>query len=134
MVDPAIVKEWFSKADEDFQFAEVNLKEGRNFFPQICFHFQQAAEKYLKSLIIARELKFSKIHDLEHLLEACLQNEEQLKKIKDECAFLDGFYVDTRYPVHWPVNYTRKEAEKAHKAALKIRNLLIDLVIEKLKH
>lgn len=72
MVDPAIVKEWFSKADEDFKFAEVNLKEGRNYFPQICFHFQQAAEKYLKSFIIAHELKFSKIHDLENSLKhAC---------------------------------------------------------------
>lgn len=134
MVDPAIVKEWFSKADEDFQFAEVNLKEGRNFFPQICFHFQQAAEKYLKSFIIARELKFSKIHDLEQLLEECLKNEEQLEKIKDECAFLDGFYVDTRYPVHWPAHYTRNEAEKAHDAASRIRELIMGLIVEILKH
>jgi HEPN domain-containing protein len=79
-------------------------------------------------------LKFSKIHDLEQLLEACLQNEEQLKKIKDECAFLDGFYVDTRYPVHWPVHYTRNEAEKAHDAALKIRELVKNLLDKILKH
>ncbi len=29
MVDPKIVEEWISKADEDFEFASVNLKERR---------------------------------------------------------------------------------------------------------
>jgi HEPN domain-containing protein len=129
MVDPAIAREWFSKADEDFRFAEVNLMEGRNFFPQICFHFQQAAEKYLKSFIIARELKFSKVHDLEQLLDACLQIEKQFENIKEDCSFLDGFYVDTRYPVHWPVHYTQKEAEKAHDAAIRIRELVMKLLL-----
>ena len=27
MVDPKVVSEWISKADEDFDFASVNLKE-----------------------------------------------------------------------------------------------------------
>jgi hypothetical protein len=51
MVDPVIVKEWIAKAEEDYRFAEVNLREERDFFPQICFHFQQAAEKFLKAFI-----------------------------------------------------------------------------------
>ena len=49
MVDQGIVKEWVSKADEDFYFARVNLEEKKRFFAQICFHFHQAAEKYLKA-------------------------------------------------------------------------------------
>ena len=48
----------------DFEFARVNFEEGKPFFAQICFHFQQAAEKYLKSYTIAHELEFLKIHDL----------------------------------------------------------------------
>lgn len=43
MADPAIVKEWLEKADEDFLFAETNLRGGSGFYAQICFHFQQAA-------------------------------------------------------------------------------------------
>jgi HEPN domain-containing protein len=129
MGDPAIVREWFSKADEDFRFAEVNLMEGRNFFPQICFHFQQAAEKYLKSFIIAHELQFRKVHDLEQLLDACLQIEKRFEDIREDCSFLDGFYVDTRYPVHWPAHYTRNEAEKAHDAAMRIRVLVMKLLL-----
>ena len=64
MVDPHIVREWLDKADEDFRFAEINIKEDRGFYSQICFHFHQAAEKYLKACIIAFELEFKKIHDL----------------------------------------------------------------------
>ncbi len=59
MVNNEIIKEWISKADEDFEFALSNLKEGKTFFSQICFHFQQAAEKYLKSYYRQRT-RFSK--------------------------------------------------------------------------
>jgi HEPN domain-containing protein len=68
MADPLLVQEWLTKAEEDFLFAEANLEEGRNFFPQICFHYQQAAEKYLKAFIVAKEIEFKKIHDLGLLL------------------------------------------------------------------
>jgi HEPN domain-containing protein len=45
MVNSGIVQEWLSKADADFQFARVNFEERKPFYAQICFHFQQAAEK-----------------------------------------------------------------------------------------
>jgi len=44
MADPIIVREWLSKADEDFNFAKINLEEDNKFYSQICFHFHQAAE------------------------------------------------------------------------------------------
>lgn len=49
MADPIIVKEWIQKAGEDFYFAKSTLQEGNPYYAQICFHFHQAAEKYLKS-------------------------------------------------------------------------------------
>jgi HEPN domain-containing protein len=60
MADPLIVKEWLEKADEDFRFAETNLRSGNEFYTQISFHFQQAAEKYLKAYIIHKGLAFDK--------------------------------------------------------------------------
>jgi len=60
MVDKEIIQEWIQKADEDFKFALVNHEERKPFFAQICFHFQQAAEKYLKAYIVAHELDFRK--------------------------------------------------------------------------
>lgn len=71
MADPKIIEEWLSKADDDFNFADANLKEESTFYAQICFHFQQAAEKYLKALIIAYDLEFEKIHNLVNLVKTC---------------------------------------------------------------
>ncbi len=39
MVDRDIIEEWITKADEDFEFARINLEEEKQFFAQICFHF-----------------------------------------------------------------------------------------------
>lgn len=39
---------WLQKADEDYQFASINLTEEKTFFSQICFHYHQTSEKYLK--------------------------------------------------------------------------------------
>ena len=124
MVDIEIVREWFAKADEDFEFARVNFVEGKSFFPQICFHFQQAAEKYLKSYIIAHELEFLKIHDLPLLLKMCLSRDPSFEQLREDCEYLTTFYVDTRYPVHWPTQFSHQETQKAFKATERIRSFV----------
>ena len=45
MVEIAIIQEWVARADADFEFGLVNLKEGKPFAALICFHFHQSAEK-----------------------------------------------------------------------------------------
>lgn len=67
MVDTQVISEWLKKADEDFDFA-VSVLEDSTFYAQICFHFHQAAEKYLKAFVIAADLEFKKIHDLPVIL------------------------------------------------------------------
>lgn len=121
MADPRIISEWLQKADEDFDFA-ASIVEESPFYAQICFHFHQAAEKYLKSLIIARDLEFKKIHDLPVLLNTCLAIEPDLEMLSADCKFLNRFYIDTRYPVHWPSEYTKEEALKAKTAVENIRD------------
>ena len=71
MADARVITEWLRKADEDFAFAASLVGES-TFYAQISFHFHQAAEKYLKSLIVAWDLEFRKIHDLQILLKVCL--------------------------------------------------------------
>jgi HEPN domain-containing protein len=124
MVDAEIIREWISKADEDFEFALSTLKEGKTFYAQICFHFQQASEKYLKSFIIAQELELRKIHDLPLLLKICSSKDPSLEEIREDCEYLNPFYVDTRYPVHWPTNFSLHEAQKAHHSASRIRSII----------
>jgi len=66
MVDRQIIDEWLAKAEDDFRFAEMVLSEEKEYYNQICFHFQQSAEKYLKSFIIANNLGFEKTHDFQY--------------------------------------------------------------------
>jgi len=124
MVETQIVIEWISKADGDFEFASTNLREGKTFFAQICFHFQQAAEKYLKAFIVANELEFRKIHDLPLLLKIGLSKDPSLDALSDDCEYLAPFYIDTRYPVHWPTNFSFPETEKALHSASRIGSLI----------
>jgi HEPN domain-containing protein len=124
MVDPEIIKDWFRKGDEDFEFAAVTLKEKKIFFAQICFHFHQAAEKYLKAFIIAYELEFRRIHDLLMLLKICSSADPTLEQLREACEYLNVFYIETRYPVHWPTSFSSQEAAKAFEAADQIRTVI----------
>jgi HEPN domain-containing protein len=128
MADPSIVREWLSKADEDFNFAKINLEEDHKFYSQICFHFQQAAEKYLKSYIAAYDLEFEKIHDLIALLKICGKKEASLLSLMEQCELLNTAYIDTRYPVHWPTDYSMEKAQKMQEAAGKVAHTVKEVL------
>jgi HEPN domain-containing protein len=129
MADPRVVQEWLNKADEDLEFS-ISIIEDSIFYSQICFHFHQAAEKYLKSAIIALNAEFKRIHDLPVLLKACLPILPALQVLEEDCKLLNRFYVDTRYPVHWPTKYTKGEALKAQAAAQHIHDLVREVLQE----
>lgn len=124
MADPSVVKEWLEKADEDFRFAETNLKDGSAFYAQMCFHFHQAAEKSLKAYIIAKDLTFEKVHDLVHLLRTCTAFEPAFEELKEDCILLNAAYIETRYPVSWPTNHTKETTEQFHAAAANIARMV----------
>ena len=121
MVDAEIIREWLTKADEDFDFARINHEEQRTFYAQICFHFQQSAEKYLKTYIIAHQLTFRKVHDLPMLLNIIAEKDKAFEQVRDDCEFLATFYVETRYPVSWPTQFSQEETEKCYDSAKKIK-------------
>lgn len=123
MVEPDLIVEWLNKADEDFNFATSIIQES-TYYAQICYHFHQAAEKYLKAYIIANTLPFKKIHDLLTLLKTSLDANPDLQVIREDCRFLNRYYIDTRYPVHWPTSYTNEEAYEAKEACERIREVI----------
>ena len=118
---PEITKEWIEKAEEDYGFACVGL-EHTNYFAQVCFHFQQASEKYLKAFIVAHKLEFRAVHNLLELLEICRQTEPDIEELEQACRFLNPFYIDTRYPVHWPAQYDKDTTIEAKDMTDKIRD------------
>jgi HEPN domain-containing protein len=120
MADAKLIHEWLHKANEDLAFA-ASIIEDSPFYAQICFHFQQSAEKYLKAVIVADDLEFQKVHDLVALLKICLKRRPELSELTADCNLLNRFYIDTRYPVHWPTDYTKDKAIQAQVAAERIR-------------
>ena len=63
-----IIKEWIVKAEGDFATAsrEFSVSKDPN-YDAVCFHSQQCVEKYLKALLMDKEQKPSRIHDLAEL-------------------------------------------------------------------
>ena len=120
MADPIVVREWLAKADDDYNFAKVTLSEDNKYYSQICFHFQQAAEKYLKAFIVAYDLEFEKIHNLIALLKICGKKDTSLLALMEQCELLNTAYIDTRYPVHWPTDYSKDKALKMQDASSEV--------------
>jgi HEPN domain-containing protein len=86
MKDPAsLYQTWVAKAEEDRLFITNNLSAARVPWSLVCFHAQQAAEKYLKALLVHRGSRVERIHDLEYLLDACLPLSPALSTIRPDC-------------------------------------------------
>lgn len=130
MADPKIVREWLDKADEDLNFARSTFQNGNTFYAQICFHFHQAAEKYLKSYIVAYDLDFVKTNNLIKLLTICSSHNTVLMSLSEECKRLNTSYMDTRYPVQWPTEYTKEKTVKLKDDAETIENTIKKLLKE----
>jgi Uncharacterized conserved protein related to C-terminal domain of eukaryotic chaperone, SACSIN len=61
----ALARRWLSKARTDLALATVVLEKGPDMDPWVgCFHAQQAAEKALKAVLVARGVEPPHIHDL----------------------------------------------------------------------
>lgn len=93
----AYLKNWLFRANEDILVIE-NLfnSQPELFASSICFHAQQAIEKFLKAFLVYHDIDFPKTHDLDFLLMDC-------KKINDKIFDIDfgnltDFGVNIRYP------------------------------------
>ena len=94
-----IVLNWFRFADMDFDTAEVLQTSRPEHFEIICFHCQQAVEKYLKGYLIFHGVeKPPKIHDLIELCNMCADKDDSFDSILEKCDYLTQFGVQPRYP------------------------------------
>lgn len=119
-----IVRQWTERAEEDLRNAEHTLTMIENCpYTTICFHAQQAAEKYIKALLAYLSVPFPKTHDIGELLELLSPN-VVLPLAAVEQESLTRYATVTRYPGDWePI--TRDEAEEAVSIARKTREAVI---------
>lgn len=118
------VKSWFLRAEDDLRSCKILLEE--NGAPNvICFHAQQAGEKYLKGFLAHHNKHTRKIHNLLILLDECKKIEPSFEQLEDDVRYLNQFYVETRYPGD-SSEFTLKEAKEAFESAIKIKSRVLE--------
>ena len=71
MSDPNNPLDWATYAEEDFDVAKILLSKSKPLTTPSCFHSQQCAEKYIKAMLVAKNVEFPKTQDLLALNTLC---------------------------------------------------------------
>ena len=102
--------EWVNYAEEDLIIAKSALKRRKPLTTASCFHSQQCAEKYLKAILVAKDVEFPKTHDLLILNTLCSTAGIITGFTKEALGRLSGYAVHTRYPGNQPAFDDAREA------------------------
>src|SRR5437588_54849 len=90
--------EWVRKAEADWRAAVGLVGQRPPMHDIVCFHCQQAAEKYMKAVLEELTEPFPKTHDLIRLLTLLRPHYPDLRSLRRGLAFLSRHAIDTRYP------------------------------------
>ncbi len=115
-----LVQQWLRKAESDLAAAEVLLHAEALDYSACAFHCQQAAEKFIKALLVERQIEFRKTHDLEHLVALLGQSAPELQQELIGCDWLTPFGTDFRYPDQY-LEVDRSTAQSAGRGAARAR-------------
>lgn len=91
------INNWLFRAREDISVIQNLEQTGIEFYvSSICFHAQQAVEKYLKAFLILHDIDFPRTHDVDYLL----LEARKIDVISFDFDFksLTEFGVSVRYP------------------------------------
>lgn len=111
-----IARQWVAKAQNDLLNADNNLKAQQIPYDTVCFHCQQAAEKFLKAYLVEQGESVPHTHDLLLLLERILSTNAHVETLRDDLALLTPYAVEIRYPDDW-FQPSADDAREARKAA-----------------
>lgn len=118
----AIAKEWFEIANLDLASA-IYLQDMHPVPVEIiCYHCQQAAEKYLKGFLAFIGCEIKKTHDLVLLNNLCQKANKDFKAIAEDCLLLTDYGVNIRYP--YPLDLNESDVSLALGNAENIKNFI----------
>ena len=93
---PGSPADWLRYARSDLELARV-VRPDEVLFEGLCFHAQQAAEKALKAVLIAKGVPPPKTHNIRTLLDLLPQEVIAPQEIEDAASLTD-YAVTSRYP------------------------------------
>ena len=109
---PALAKGWLEKGRHDFEMAQLLYKD-QGYTDTIAFLVQQAVEKYLKGFLIYHGWRLRKIHDLEALLSEAIKIDPSFEEFSIACGKITEYYSESRYPLGFPIDYSREEIKES---------------------
>lgn len=116
-----ITREWINKANKDLIVAQREMQEKDPVYDAVCFHSQQAVEKYLKAILQENDVYFSKTHDLKILYDQCKTFVPEIEDLKEKIIELSSYAVEIRYP---GIEATDEEAQDSLQLALKVKEIV----------
>ena len=122
--DTEAISRWILKAEEDLQMAMLALQAEKPITGGSCFHSQQAAEKYLKALLVHVKIVFPPTHDLGNLVGLLAKRYPEAARLRTMADELTEYAVDVRYPDTFCLP-TETDAQEAFAAAENIKSFCI---------
>ena len=123
-----LAREWAKKGEDDLTNAKVLLREGGT-IDAVCFHCQQAVEKYLKAFLVYHKLPARKIHSLVALAKQGAGKNRKLVEFMENYKILEAYYIESRYPPDVRV-YQQAEGKEALALAEEIIKFIKDSLVE----
>ncbi len=94
-----LVAEWLEKAQHDLRAAEALSQLAAPILDVALYHCQQAAEKALKGLLVAQDIRCGKTHELELIVSLALPGTfDSAPEIVAAAAGLTEYASKHRYP------------------------------------
>lgn len=115
-----LLRQWLAKAEEDFAVAEHLLSENTPYLGTVGFHAQQAAEKFLKAVLVHYQVEFPKTPDLGRLLDLVATADAPLATSLRGVTALNPLGATMRYPSDLP-ELTTEDARTAVGLASAVR-------------
>ncbi len=120
-----LTAERVKKAEEDYSVATGLMRRKKKPTDAVCFHCQQAAEKFLKAVLQENRIRFHKTHNLDELLMLAVPAAPPLLLLSNDLKLLSEFAVKFRYP---GADATVLQARDAVKAAKRIRAAVLPML------
>ena len=118
-------REWLNRARSNLAMARNRVPYA--YLEDLCFEAQQAAEKAIKAVMIARNIDFPYVHNLALLLSILEEDGENVPNDIRRATRLTPYAVDIRYP-----GVERPVSEHEYESAIEVAEAVIRWAADRL--
>ena len=123
-----LLREWIEKAEGDVHTAEREFRVTRKpNYDAVCFHAQQAVEKYLKALLQNKSIPIPRSHDLVYLTKLLGDSTPQITVLSDSLNRLTAYATESRYPGEQANKKDAQESVKTMRLFRKIFRSILNI-------